>query len=344
MAYLVQRSKNLLNLNRTQATYDGKSSNTAIRSLSENYYYVGLAGTNYWSPKYIEQYLVADNKVQLKANETGFGIAFPVKCYPNTEYTISFIGENTYTTVGLYKETGEFIRVEHNRTFVTPENCYWLVICFRNLDLTKEATYTYIMLNEGEVALPYEPYGARIFIGNNLIPFPYNGTCYRNGITYKVNNDGSIHVKGTVVNEPYQFFLVDRNIHLKVGVSYTLSGGKGKIIVAARKIDTSGNDVWWIETGYATGKLNEGEDIGRIFIYIPVGAVVDDIIYPMFNEGSTALPYEPYRADPYAKIRIAYYNGKKIFLDRTRFGISGSSKLANLGKFRLYDLRNMKLR
>jgi hypothetical protein len=343
MAYLVERSKNLLKIKgRTQAPYDSDAGgNTSIRNFSEDYYYVGMTSNNKWYYWYVEQYLVEENKVEVKSKNAAYGIAFPIKCKPDTVYALSFVGTSILCAIGFYTENGEWLDLINDTiSFTTPENCGWFTICFRSKELSQIATYTDIMLNEGEVALPYEPYGARIFNSKNLLDINkivcVAGTSTNNG-------DGSITV--TDYNDTTAHALSYYAPRLKVGETYTLSlktesnnkfiylyGGKfgawrsGQSIVMTKEIL---NEVFNIY-GYSIDTEN----------YKQPCRVWDFGIY----EGNEALPYEPYKAEPFKKVRVAYYKGKRIFLDRNFFGVSGSSTLASLARFKLSDLSRMKLR
>lgn len=149
----------------------------------------------------------------------------------------------------------------------------------------------------------------------NLIPYPYHETTKtQNGITFTDNGDGSITVNGTAT-ESASFYLKMRG-SFPVG-TYTISGKKDGIIINARKNGTS-----WIEEASwssPTGQFNEGDVFDFSSIYVPKGTVANNVrIYPMFNEGETALPYQPY----FTGLKHAYINaikstGKNLFNKET---------------------------
>lgn len=153
----------------------------------------------------------------------------------------------------------------------------------------------YPMLNEGETALPYEPFfgGFRTIAvrdlesnGANLIPFPYaegaGKTMY--GITFTVNDDRSISVKGTATQNATFYFVR----HLQVSAGNYYISGEGDI--RGYKTDVNNNPVYF----------NKGAQIFdqpyNISSYIVVlgGDTVDYTAYPMMNRGTTAQPYKPY--------------------------------------------------
>ncbi len=131
----------------------------------------------------------------------------------------------------------------------------------------------------------------------NLIPYPYAfTTSTSNGLTYTVNTDGSIKVNGTTTagyaGIPLKIF------YLPAG-TYTISGYNGNIKVLARKYNNStGNQESWIDStsSYnATGTLTEyTKVVVQLYYDVGTGVNINTTVYPMLNEGSTALPYYQY--------------------------------------------------
>ena len=163
-------------------------------------------------------------------------------------------------------------------------------------------TFKNLMLNEGETAKPYQPYFTGLkhayinsikSTGRNLIPYPYKETTKTmNGITFTDNGDGSITVNGTATGSAYLFLAASSKIKLSAG-KYTISGYKTGVIINANK-----NGVWWGQNGTLTAE--EGDVFGNLSVYIENGRTINNVtVYPMFNRGETALPYEPYTEDTY---------------------------------------------
>ena len=144
-------------------------------------------------------------------------------------------------------------------------------------------TYT-IMLNEGETALPYEPYfeGLRSApvtgvesVGVNLIPFPYVDGMSKthNGITYTVNSDGSIHAKGTAEGNSY--------FYLTHAIEWN-----DKTTSAMDSVKTLNGKTYKDCMYYSANK--------QLMLSLSTGISVDRTYFPMINKGDTALPYTPY--------------------------------------------------
>lgn len=123
--------------------------------------------------------------------------------------------------------------------------------------------------------------------GAQKLPYPYTQESRTtNGITYTVNNDGSITISGTSTAKAYldlynkpspeipgSHFLsgIPKNSGFKM---YAYTGG-------AYKEDT-GNGML----------LSDG--VTSVHIVVESDVTVNTTIYPMLNEGTSALPWEPY--------------------------------------------------
>lgn len=129
--------------------------------------------------------------------------------------------------------------------------------------------------------------------GRNIIPYPYSskiGTS--NGITWTVNDDGTITADGTATNNA--FFNLTNYI---VGTWGTLHAGTYTIMDGVNL--PVGGVTLQIESISGTQYKNktftiEQDVVYKIFIYIPKGAVADNITFkPMLEVGSIAHMYEP---------------------------------------------------
>lgn len=161
------------------------------------------------------------------------------------------------------------------------------------------------MLEIGAIAHSYEPTtesnvnlkeavkGLVTPQGKNLISYPYTskeGTA--NGITWTVNDDGTITADGTATNN--SFFNLTNYIVGKWGTlhagTYTIMDGVNLPIggVTLQIESTSG-------TQYKNKTFTIEQDVVyKIFIYIPKGTVADNITFkPMLEVGSIAHMYEP---------------------------------------------------
>jgi len=150
-----------------------------------------------------------------------------------------------------------------------------------------------IMLNIGSVAIPYEPYGYRVPVtieGKNLLQNTVKSQT-KNGVTFTVNNDGSITCNGTASN----------NTFLKIG---DLSLTSQSYILTGCPSD-GGNDSYALRC-YKNGNI-KGADVGNGFninesidgyieIRIASGYTCDNLtFYPMICKADIKDDtYEPY--------------------------------------------------
>lgn len=137
--------------------------------------------------------------------------------------------------------------------------------------------------------------GGMSYKSENLIPFPYYyKTITIQGITWTVNEDGSVTANGTATaNSEFMFAAESGEISLNAGI-YSLSG-----------CPTGGsNSTYWLrvlkgttfiqDTG-AGGTAELEESTYYVFARIYSGVTVSNITFkPMLNKGEIALPYQPY--------------------------------------------------
>ncbi len=223
--------------------------------------------------------LIAGETYTPSIGNSGIGSSVILMCnYTYTDgveknFTTSAIGARTYPS-GAIKD-----------------NLYLLV----QNGTTMNNVTIYPMINEGDTALLYEPYfdglrDTKVTVleseGANLIPFPYADGAGKtmNGITFAVNDDRSISVKGTATANATFYFV--RNLRVSAD-NYYISG-EGDI--RGYKVDVNNNTIYF----------NKGAQIFDQLYYISMyvvvleGDTVDYTVYPMMNRGTTASPYKPY--------------------------------------------------
>ena len=122
----------------------------------------------------------------------------------------------------------------------------------------------------------------------NLIPYPYKGAV--SGANHIVNADGSITFSGTVASA---FTLVLCEKTLPAG-DYCLNDGATAtgLTFIAWDIDKGSTIASVVGTKKAF-TLTEDKNV-RVYYHISKDFSGEVTVYPMLNEGSTSLPYEPY--------------------------------------------------
>ena len=125
--------------------------------------------------------------------------------------------------------------------------------------------------------------------GKNLLPYPYLQSTYSvSGVTFTVNNDGSVIVKGTASN--YAIIVLAMELELVDGVKYVLSGEARNVSLIFCYKDASGvlkytkEVVWSSEYSFY-----------QVYIQVNTGNTVDAVVYPMLETGSVPSQFEPYK-------------------------------------------------
>lgn len=113
--------------------------------------------------------------------------------------------------------------------------------------------------------------------GKNLIPFPYaETTITRSGVTFTVNDDRSVTMKGAASADSY--FILQRE------ASY------GDTYINAVAKPSGSNGIYAVSEDLFYNFNNK-----TLSITIPNGTTVDKTIYPQIEYGTTATEYEPYK-------------------------------------------------
>lgn len=195
-----------------------------------------------------------------------------------------------------------------------------------------EPFWFWIMLNKGQTALPFESYYkyAPVKHCDNLIPFPYYMDSQTiEGITFTVNDDGTIILNGTIpstadVNAIFNITVND-GFSLDAG-TYTLSG-TGNSNVVVRFSGGIAYDASTKSETFTTDKISKS----TIFLYVKKGTTLTNfVVKPMLNKGETALPHEPYyEGTKSTKITAIEHYGANLVDDEAIFTSFGFQKQDN---------------
>lgn len=141
--------------------------------------------------------------------------------------------------------------------------------------------------------------GGMTYKSKNLFAFPYSSaTLTSAGITFTDNGDGSITLNGTndgQYNSTFFLSTAEKPINFHAGTYRAAAfGSNGERLSSIEFVAYDG--VEWISIHNKPLTIDKNRSFG-IYIQIPKGEtnVYDNVtVYPMLNEGTTALPYEPY--------------------------------------------------
>lgn len=144
----------------------------------------------------------------------------------------------------------------------------------------------------------------------NLIVAPYaNDTRVINGVTFTVNPDGSIAVKGTASAKAV-FFIADvfKFPFLKTD-GLILSAGSGNwsyntitVEVVSSSVPGGKQTAWnSVGNGNATTPLVFGKYVKSVYIMVQSGVSVDATVRPQLFRAGNEIPYEPYHGKTFTQ-------------------------------------------
>ena len=113
-----------------------------------------------------------------------------------------------------------------------------------------------------------------------------------NGIVFTNNGDGSFTVNGTSTDYA-MYYIHDTNtlINLKAG-TYTLSGAKSGVTI--HLFPQNWSAMYGVTDGSKSFTFEGDMTLGVVIRIAPETTINNVVVYPMLNEGETALSYEPY--------------------------------------------------
>lgn len=143
------------------------------RLLEDGKWYIGLAGSNYYSRDAVLDYSIMENSVYIKWRSNGYSVAKCIYCEPSTTYSFTkkyslIQGHTLGVNVGFYTEDGTFISFKGETAsphfvFTTPENCKYIAICLSGTKFPNDnfgaGCFSDLQLVKGTTATDYVPYG-----------------------------------------------------------------------------------------------------------------------------------------------------------------------------------------
>lgn len=184
----------------------------------------------------------------------------------------------------------------------------WVESEYEGKDIMAEETYNDVLdlTCKGE-------HTQKQYQGYNVLPFPYNGRkggdiyTYR-GVTFTVNDDGSVTINGTATGGEAAFHLygawaAKNNNFFEAGERITLSVRRSSNIGARLVLFQFNNGTSVTSTvlnsateyQYASATISPYADGIDLYISVLDGTTLNNmVVYPMLEKGSTAHDYEPF--------------------------------------------------
>jgi len=163
------------------------------------------------------------------------------------------------------------------------------------LEVTEADAALYLVENPDFSAMTVSEYG------KNLLPCPYRSgeEATVNGVTFTVNEDGSVTVRGTNTGTGLARFDLTGKLPLDPSCTYTASA-KGIQNANLRALNNKRAE-FDLSGGGTCSVFTPATNYGEFFIYVKAGVTVSETVYPMLEIGTSETEYEPYR-EPIAHV------------------------------------------
>ena len=225
---------------------------------------------------------------------------------PNTRYIAQNSENKTIDSVVYFDKNKSVIGHTYAsaagfNSFTTPDKCSFIMWRYLfDTDQDDTSALTNIQLEEGGAITSYEPPITRRELtlnvcGKNMLP-RLAESCEKDGITYSVNNDGTVTLNG-ICEKAGGIFLV-YNTKFKAG-KYMLSGcpvGGGLDTFALRAAIGSDNKLYGRDYGEGiTIDLSDDNLLSINIQPLKAGYTFDNLVFkPQLEIGTAATDYEPY--------------------------------------------------
>lgn len=263
-----------------------------------------------------QYYILNDDGEEITSNASQYSLAF-TKVKPNTIYTIQgeLCSSLNVTRIYEYDINKKWIKKSSGiginsipYTFTTSSNTYFLRFQVEMAAYNGDT----VQLEEGSTATTYEPYQNQDYEINlkskNLLPFPYTqSTITHNGVTFTVNNDGSVLVNGTASeneNANIKLYGNYQEINQKPFTGKYLSGGTN--VVRLRAFNNTGNNYTVLGNDTGSGAEIDTTTYTKGYIELTVlkGTTADNVLVkPMVLDSLDDTIYETYYDYELCKVR-----------------------------------------
>lgn len=243
--------------------------------------------------------------VGLPYTDENYSLSDYITIKSNTTYTRN-LTPSAYQSIAFYTNDKTFIsRSTNYSTITTPSDAYYVRFSMENANVDTA------QLEEGSTATTYESYQNQNYKINlkskNLLPFPYTESTHtHNGVTFTINNDGTILVNGTATGGNANTKLFGN--HQEVNqISFTgkyLSGGTD--IVRLRALNNTNNNYTVLAADTGSGAEIDTTTYTKGYIELTVleNTTADNVLVkPMVLDSLDDITYETYYNYELCKVR-----------------------------------------
>ncbi len=309
-----------------------KSTTANPQRFQYNRYYVGMSYNNYYSPNAIVDYSIFDNEITQTNNNTGYGIALPIRVKPNTKYTISGVVEkisanaaNGYIANAQYTANGEYINGGTQSVVTTANNCYTLVIiCWSSKGDTVK--FKNLQVEEGDEKTSYLPH----CYSNQVTSTTTNKTPYNHTLVarwkYKVEYNGNGATDGAMEASWFELgkrSKLNTNQYKKEGYKFVGWTSNANIFDHS-KVTSQNGSLDFLETSNSsnnfTFKVTKVGDVGSAYGYSYALDVDKSMVGETFKIQSSTTS----NGQTAACILCDVYNGDEM-IDRVAYHYNGTA-------------------
>jgi len=273
--------------------------------------------------------------------------SLPTMIEPNTKYIFSSNAQGSAVNVCEYDENMNYIgritgaAIASGTSFTTSSNGKYVTF-FRN---ASSGNINW-QLEKGIIITPYVPHDKRIELakindyedcitqntGKNLLPYPYTqNSITNNGITFSVQDDGSVLVNGTATAQASFKLYGDWQVanNLPIPGQY-LTGGSSDVILRAYHFSGSSYTNLGEDTGNGVIINSSVHKTCYIELIVANGTTVaNKRVYPMCVNSLDDREYEPYgKGDWYIKESV-----DKVIFDGTELNLGKSGNANNISYY-----------
>ena len=284
---------NLLKVKGRVAHVGGDLTPTSKRNFSEGEYWNGFTWNGYYLHRYAQTNLaLGEGQVSATGVNGSYGIGFPIKCEPNTQYYY----KTTYGAIGFFDQEGVFVNYQYVNTmgvFTTPANAAWMVIVVGRIASAYTESNLVVNVSNTDRNGTYEPYkhndlllnlttltgklngiGERVTIfpdgmegiGNLYDDITINSNAIAHKLVYKLKRADITGLDGGAEGTAGALRYVLSNNKKKTGMTPFLSN----FFVQKNGVNVvSDNDIGWLISGYGSNNI--------IYLTIPASALSGDL-------------------------------------------------------------------